>query len=885
MKNLFRLNHWLVAFATIAMAVACGKDPEVNDQKKPSTDNPSEKTESTLKLEVAPTTITADGTDAAQFTVTLTTKEEGKDAVSTDVTAKADIFCQTTDSIVEEAFTTTVAGDYTFVAMYEELTSASVKVTATQKQAVVNPETDHANVPTPIKWSVNHAMPTDPSAGVEIEVTSVEEKDFKFVCRPGELVQSYRLDVFPLCRLYNSLLETCLGGDATRKAEWDEIEEAILSFVFNSTGSGGFIMSPSTQGNEYAEYEYDWMNTQYAQAKVVPHSEYVIVAVGCFDADGTEAAEMTICYVATPGKELVGDPHIDIDVQAGYRSFIVNNIPNDDCHYMYYWCSNEDDLMPYINGYGAKQYIDFMRHTLYDAIPASEPADPANDPRSYYQNFGQSANSDFAIMATAIALDQNETPAKEFDSEVFNLKPIPELEEGNAVVTIDPTRIAAHLFWYEVTIDANAHSMLMKIMTEEQAEMYKDADEATLRALALEINDDGWGVNNRNYSVDANGNPNGKSYTTSSYWLSGPSMGGLQPGETYVMAYIARNAATELSTPKFTESFTMDKVTKDNPEACKSNAKLILSSNDRQKLNFSFENDDIENTAAVYFQYIEPVYEESGQPSRDADRETFVEWLVYDTFTNFWPSEPNIGCGTYTAIMEPGTKFVYAYVVEDWDGVLGEVQFAEASTLEVVGGETPEVMINTEIKDGVCYVTFTANEDTERMKYMTGDDTMAALGLTLLGDEDEMSGEEMYTTWMLYCAEYGLQTTSISTSTPMELRGTAGSPQVALALAYGRDADGREVTSDLAYVIYDGGSEVKTLGDYYTSYSGKAMPMAASVVMPELPKHLGAQIPASQMVRKAAKPAAQETVEQNSAVRYIWLDMNALGEHPHAVAR
>ena len=137
-------------------------------------------------------------------------------------------------------------------------------------------------------------------------------------------------------------------------------------------------------------------------------------------------------------------------------------------------------------------------------------------------------------------------------------------------------------------------------MTAEQAEAYKDADEETLRALALQINNEGWGVNNRNYSVDDEGNPNGKSYTTSSYWLSGPVQGGLQPGETYVLAYIARNAATELSVPKFTEPFTMDQVTKDNPEACKSNARLLLSSNDRQKLNFAFEDDDISTTAAVY---------------------------------------------------------------------------------------------------------------------------------------------------------------------------------------------------------------------------------------------------------------------------------------------
>lgn len=893
MKKLFRLNSWLMTAASMVamLAVACGEDPIPNDDPKPE---PTPQTTSELSLVVSPESIVADGEEVATFTVTLTVKEEGKEDVVTDVTADAEIFCQTTESVVESAFKTTTVGEYLFVAMYDELVSKSVKVTATEKQgAVVNPETDHENVPTPIKWSVNKAVPNDPSAGVEIEITGVQEKNFQFVCRPGELVQSYRLDVFPVCRLYNSLFEQCVGGDENGKADWDTVEEAILSFVFNSTGSGGYIMSPATHGSEYEEYEYDWMNSQYSQAKVVPHSEYVIVAVGCFDADGTEAAEMTICYVQTPGEELIGDPHVSIQVEAGYRSFIVDNLPNDDCHYMYYWCSNEDDLVPYINAYGKKQYIDFMRHTLYDPISAEAPADPNDDPRSYYMNFGQSASSDFNIMATAIALDENETPAKDFDSRVFTLKPIPELEEGSALVTIDPERIAAHLFWYEVTIEANAHSMLMKIMTEEEAASYKDADEETLRALALDINNDGWGVNNRNYSTDAEGNPNGKSYTTSSYWMQGPSnTGGLVPGETYVMAYIARNAATELSTPKFTEPFTMDNVTKDSPEMCKSDARLILTSNDRQKLHFSFENDDIETTAAVYFQYIEPILEDGNQPSRDSDRATFIEWLCYDTFTNFWASEPETGCGTYTAIMEPGTKFVYAYVVEDWDGVLSEVRFAECSTEEIIGGENPAVQIIYYIEDGVCYVTFTSNNDTERMKYMTAGTGAAYLGLAFLGNEDEMSAEEMYAAWKTGCAEYGLQTNSISTSQPMELHATATSPMVALALAYGRDSDGREVVSDLSYLIYDGGDDIKTLSDYYPSYSGQSVPMRSSIVIndgvevPSLPKHLGSHLPAAQMTRPAAtKPVVRDVVEQQEAVRYIWLDMNSLGAHPHAVAR
>lgn len=873
----------MLAVAAIAMmAMACNEPEDITPEPEP----PTPETSRELALTVDASSIVADGEQVATFTVTLTEKEEGKEDVVTDVTADAEIFCQTTESVVEAAFTTTVAGEYEFVAIYDELTSKSVKVTATDAEPVWVPETDHANVPTPIKWSENHAKPMDATAGVEIEVTGVQNKNIQFVCRPGELVQSYRLDVFPLCRLYNSLLETCIGGDATKKADWNTVEEAILSFVFNSTGSGAYIMSPATQ-EDYQEHEYDWMNTQYSQAKIVPHSEYVIVAVGCFDTEGMEPGEMTICYVHTPGEELVGNPEIYINVEAGYRSFIVDNIPNPDCHYMYYWCSNEDDLMPYINGYGDKQYIDFMRHTLYDAIPAYLPEDAESDPRSYYQNFGQSASSDVAIMATAIALDANETPAKQFNSKVFNLVPIPPLEEGKARMTVLTDLITAHVAWYEVTIDANAHSMLFKIMTEEEAKQYEDADEATLRQLALDINNDGWGINNKNYAVDAEGNIIGSSYTVQDYWIQGAAQGGLTPGETYVFCYIARNQATELSTPEFTEPFTMKPAVYDNPAACTATAKLVATCDDRQLVKVSFTDDSFENTAAAYFQYFIEGFEQDDIPSLDADRDTMISYLMGAT-SNFWPNEPS-GLGGFNFVMEPGMNLTFVCVCEDWNGHLGELQYVEVSTKEAIGGENPEAFIDHRIvynDNGTpagCMVKFSANDDTEYMKYMTGDVDTVGLELKYLGDEDEFTGEEMYAQWKLFCAEYGLTTSNLVVSTEYPLVASVEEPVVALAMAYGRDANGNAVASDLKYVIYDGGDTVKSLKDYYASYTGMSVMAPFNYAAPEIAEKQSSVVYASAMKAPVApKRIVREKVQQGNSVRYIWLDMEALSEHPHA---
>ena len=42
--------------------------------------------------------------------------------------------------------------------------------------------------------------------GVTIEVTKVEDMNFVFELRPGPLVQSFKMDVYPLAQLYNNLL-------------------------------------------------------------------------------------------------------------------------------------------------------------------------------------------------------------------------------------------------------------------------------------------------------------------------------------------------------------------------------------------------------------------------------------------------------------------------------------------------------------------------------------------------------------------------------------------------------------------------------------------------------------------------------------------------------
>ena len=73
-------------------------------------------------------------------------------------------------------------------------------------------------------------------ADVTIEVKAIYDDNFVFELRPGALVQSYRLDVYPLARLYNYLLDDGMAGsDAV------DIAAKIRTYLLDGTGSGNDI--------------------------------------------------------------------------------------------------------------------------------------------------------------------------------------------------------------------------------------------------------------------------------------------------------------------------------------------------------------------------------------------------------------------------------------------------------------------------------------------------------------------------------------------------------------------------------------------------------------------------------------------------------------------
>lgn len=665
----------------------------------------------------------------------------------------------------------------------------------------------YPNVPTPI---VAYENKVNASAdGVSIEVTKIENQNFVFTARPGEFVQSYRLDVYPLAHLYNSLYERMKSEGKSSITERDA-DTYIRDLLFNSTGSGGFTFDCDTHA-DFAAKEFDWMNTSYSQVHVVPDAEYIIMVVACYDKGGTDDGEMSLCYVKTTSAPLVGNPRVEVDVKVNYTAMDITLRPNSDCKYLYQWCSNEYDLKPYIETYGEKLYCDFMRHsTVGDPISAAD-ADACH----FYIDFGQDASADVPIMATAIAVDANLTPAAVMDYKVFTLLPKPVVEPAQCSMNVVSGYVGASYVWYEYKMEPNAPYMFYKFITPEEAEYYKTkATESELKAFARSLNDEGYGQQNYNYSYNANTNSYGGSFIGQEVFYA-------TPNTEYVIAYVGRNRAQELGEVQFTAPFKTKEMVTNNPTACVSDCKLTLTAHGRTGVTVTF-NYDIRKHAGVRFQYIEPNIDGS-LPSADAGRDAFLSFLGFGMtsdaqglVSNNWAGDPS-GVDTFTLPgFTPGTKIKYAYMCEDWNGNVGELQFEEVTLPEVEDGDNPQAEVTAQVDPltGVVTFTFTANNQTAEMKYLVGGADMDndALGIARLGNESYYTAEEMLAKWRTYCSAQGLSTDNTNTTLDMAGNETL----VALCLPFNKNG----LRGQLSYVIWDATTQsVKTLKDYYPSYN------------------------------------------------------------------
>lgn len=656
--------------------------------------------------------------------------------------------------------------------------------------------------------------------GVTINVSSVKEKNIIFNLVPGSSIKSYRMDVYPKAMLYNLLLnEGCVFADA------DRCEDKVIQLLTNSTGSAGYIFDSKTDG--FAEgKEFDWMNTEYASAQIVPDCEYFILALGCYDENGENPASLSIAHVVTPAQELVGDPQIAIEAEVGYRAFIVKYHPNEDCKTFYHWIWSTEEMSEYIDLFGEKMMRDFCRSAVYAPYDAS-----LEENLSVKRTFEVSDDIIKENTAIAVAVDANGTPSEEIMRLDFTLMEIPEGDFVPKATVQAGNRIGATLAYFDVHMEKSAMSCFYRLYKAENAQQLKDASDEDRRIEALSIANEGWGVANSNFSF----NSDLEKLTGDSFSTSAEVQAELTPDTEYVVLYVAKNNFGELSELCFSEPFKTKPLVKDAPETCIADVQLELTDVSRWgfKYNFTY---DYETTACYRFQLVWP-YDADAElipPHYENDKDDHAKWMTffYDTFqespavglvpiANMWIAEKSNYDSYHMYGYDSGVTYVIAYCAEDINGVVGPVKFATATTTEANPGPNPAVTLDELSYDeatGEISGRFNANEDSKMIKYfaVSSDDAslFSACALNDLVNGQRRDYNTYLTLWETQLIELGLDTNAESVPVSVTVDKSSSSPVLLAAIAIGEE-NGEDVYSPVVSKIFHKG-EFKDLSDYRT---------------------------------------------------------------------
>ncbi|MBQ7877513.1 MAG: hypothetical protein IJ314_03825 [Bacteroidales bacterium] len=667
----------------------------------------------------------------------------------------------------------------------------------------------------PLNWQEDGFEAGD--NGVTINVSSVEEKNIVFNLVPGASVKSYRLDVYPKAMLYNLLLnEGCLMTPA------ETCEDKVIQLLANSTGSGAYIFN-AADDDFAAGKEFDWMNTEYSQAQIVPDCEYFILALGCYDENGENPASLSIAHVTTPAKELVGDPQIAIEAEVGYRAFIVKYHPNEDCKKFYHWIWSTEEIGEYIDLFGEKMMRDFCRSAVYDAYDAA-----LEENLSVKRTFDLADGMIRENTAVAVALDANGTPSVELVRLDFELMQIPDGDFTPKATVKAGERICATLAYFDVRLDITAMSCFYRLYEKAAAETLKNASEDVRSAEAISIANEGWGVANKNFSFNSETNK----LTGDSFSTSDEVQVELKPDTEYVVAYVAKNGFAQLSELCFSEPFKTKKLVRDNPDACIADVELTLTDVSRWGFKYNFKY-DYATTACYRFQIVAPYDKEAPvtPPDYITDLGNREKWMTffYDTYqegpaglvpiVNMWEAEKSGYDGYSMFGYDSGITYVVAYCAEDVNGVVGPVKFAQATTTQAVPGPDPIVSIEMcEYDDaaGQVIAKFKANEDTKMIKYfgVTSSDASlyASCALNDLVNSDKRDQAAYLTLWESQLVELGLDSTAESAIVTVQAEKNSEKPVLVAAVAIGEE-DGEDVYSPVACKIYHMG-KFKDLKDF-----------------------------------------------------------------------
>lgn len=691
--------------------------------------------------------------------------------------------------------------------------------------------------PTPINWGEYEVDGGE--RGVGIKVTSTSEHSFVFECTPGDKVQSYRMDVYPLCRMYNYLFESV--GTGVQATE-EEVEDLIIEAVYNSTGQGAYTFTKSNLGDSYAKMEFDWGNSQYARSEIVPDAEYLIVTIGCNDEGGQTPADMKVCYLKTSKRDVVGNPRVDIDVNPSYQAVAIQYLPNEDCKYFYQFCGDTEPVDAFINTYGKQMYIDFMRHYIIKA----EDAQVSKEDLYYLVNFGYTADPKRMITASTIGLDENKSQG-EYVRQDFHLKEVPK-DAVLPVCALTVSNTGASIVNMDVEMKDNCYAMFYRIFTATDWAPYENADETTMTTLARALDQEGWGIKNTNFSQKG-------SFTGTSFQFD------LSPNTPYVIAYVGRNGYGQLSEKVKTATFTTKERVADRPSESKANIDITISDRGRTslKLNYSYNTE----TAVFYHQYIM-----TPELLKEENKEELIAYLL-SSDSNVWPADVTGGVESFTWTgLNPATEYTFAYIAEDWNGVLSEVKTVTGTTEAVQAGPNPTMELHAYMSEmGNFTVQFSIVKDVVRVYRMITEDKYSASG--------DYTYKECMDVWKEYCMEYGIR--SVNSGTEEYSKTNGANRLVALCVPIGADSDGNDVIGDLYAVFYDKDKGVVTDPSVLFPDAPKVKNMTG-VAKPQVVRK-EQRLPANQVINEPVKKNLPGAVMNGNT---IYLDMKKLGVHPNA---
>ena len=450
--------------------------------------------------------------------------------------------------------------------------------------------------------------------GVTIEVTKVEDMNFVFELRPGAMVQSFKMDVYPIAQLYNNLLNDKTFGNLTSAESW-AVNERIREYLFNESGSGGYAFSVNDFDNpeDFLQIEYDWMNTSYAAASAIaiPDCGYVIAVVASTDKEISSVTQedLTLCYVHTTSQPLIGDPQAEIVVNTGYTAFNVSHELNADAAAVYFFGYLQNEIDQYIDTFGDTMFRDFVRTRV---TAPSVPNDPNNpDALTYSVNYGDGADASVMSTTVAVAVDANLTPQEGYSRRDFHLKEIPEdIPDPELSVDVLEDRVAAAYVEFDVNFTADCQTVFYNVVPASALKTIEAMSAKEKRDFARYLRDYGYGCHNPNFAWDAKEEVATGSGAVvrldavSAYAAMGVENSPIYPGETYAVVYVGRNGAMQLSELKISETFTTDERNMTSPDGfTDSTLKLVADNPGRTQFRGTITYDP-SKVSMVYIQYM-----------------------------------------------------------------------------------------------------------------------------------------------------------------------------------------------------------------------------------------------------------------------------------------